>query len=109
MTSPPSVGLGALPWLIMGEIFPRTVRASAASLATMANWTFSFAVTLLFSSAAQLFGPAAVFLVFAAVCAGGAIFVLLAVPETKGVPLEQIQALFTQPALRPRHGSGSLI
>lgn len=102
------VGLGALPWLIMGEVFPRTVRASAASLATMANWTFSFAVTLVFSTASTMLGPATVFLFFAAVCACGVVFVLLAVPETKGVPLEQIQALFTPPASQrraPRSGS----
>ena len=43
-----SAGLGALPWLIMGEIFPARVRATASSVATMLNWTCSFVITLVF-------------------------------------------------------------
>ena len=89
-----SAGLGALPWLIMGEIFPARVRATASSVATMLNWTCSFVITLVFSSAAAAIGPANVFLIFALVCACGFAFVFVLLPETRGVPLEQIEALF---------------
>lgn len=89
-----SAGLGALPWLIMGEIFPARVRATASSVATMLNWTCSFVITLVFSSAAAAIGPAKVFLIFALVCACGFAFVFVLLPETRGVPLEQIEALF---------------
>ena len=58
----------------MGEIFPSHVRSSAASVATMLNWTCSFVVTLIFSPAAAAIGPANVFLVFAVVCAAGFAF-----------------------------------
>ena len=89
-----SLGLGALPWLIMGEIFPGDVRAAASSLATMINWSCSFLVTLSFSAAASALGPAAVFVIFAAICTAGSIFIMLYLPETKGVPLDEVQTLF---------------
>merc|ERR1712196_217399 len=39
-----SFALGPIPWLILAEIFPTEVRSSASSLATAANWSFSFLV-----------------------------------------------------------------
>ena len=89
-----AMGLGALPWLIMGEIFPSGVRAKAAAVATTLNWTCSFLVTYYFASLVALLGTATVFLVFAGVCALGFVFIAAVLPETKGVPLEQMHQLF---------------
>ena len=89
-----SLGLGAIPWLIMGEIFPGHVRALAASAATLLNWCLSFIVTESFASLLSALGPANTFTTFAAVCAVGVGFVALCVPETKGKTFEEIEALF---------------
>ena len=51
-----SLGLGAIPWLIMGEIFPGDVRALAASAATLLNWCLSFIVTESFASLLSALG-----------------------------------------------------
>ena len=40
-----SVGLGPVPWLMMGEVFPGKIRSSASSLAAGFNWTCSFITT----------------------------------------------------------------
>ena len=45
-----SLGLGAIPWLMMSEIFPARTRGLAASVATCLNWTLSFIITETFSS-----------------------------------------------------------
>ena len=89
-----SLGLGAIPWLIMGEIFPGHVRALAASAATLLNWCLSFIVSESFASLLSALGPANTFTTFAAVCAVGVGFVALCVPETKGKTFEEIEALF---------------
>ena len=89
-----SLGLGAIPWLIMGEIFPGHVRALGSSVATMLNWTCSFVVTETFDYVRLALGPAGTFLGFCAVCVAGFVFVAACVPETKGKSLEEIQALF---------------
>jgi len=89
-----SLGLGAIPWLLMGEIIPSHVRALGSSVATMANWTLSFIVTETFATLRTALGPAGTFFLFGGVCACGAIFVALCVPETKGKSLQEIEALF---------------
>eukprot|EP00051_Salpingoeca_urceolata_P005436 m.73231 g.73231 ORF g.73231 m.73231 type:complete len:508 (-) comp14328_c0_seq1:16-1539(-) len=86
-----SLGLGAIPWLIMSEVFPMRVRGVAASLATLFNWTCSFIVTETFQSTIDAFTEAGTFWFYAAVCAGGALFVMAYVPETKGRTLEEIE------------------
>ena len=87
-----SLGLGAIPWLIMGEIFPGHVRALSSSVATMLNWTCSFIVTETFDYVRVALGPAGTFLGFCAVCVAGFVFVAACVPETKGKSLEEIEA-----------------
>ncbi|MCH90245.1 sugar transporter ERD6-like 6-like, partial [Trifolium medium] len=41
-----SLGLGAMPWIIMSEILPINIKGLAGSFATLANWFFSWLVTL---------------------------------------------------------------
>jgi len=89
-----SLGLGAIPWLIMGELFPPHIRATAASVATLLNWSLSFIVTLCFQTVADQLGQAGVFFLFGGICTGGFAFVLAFVPETRGKTFEQIEALF---------------
>lgn len=89
-----SLGLGAIPWLIMGEIFPNDVRALASSVATLLNWTLSFIITETFDTIRVALGPAVTFFLFAGICLSGGVFVAICVPETKGKTLEEVQALF---------------
>ncbi|KAH9319291.1 hypothetical protein KI387_021060, partial [Taxus chinensis] len=41
-----SLGMGAIPWIIMSEILPTNVKGIAGSLGTLANWFLSWAVTM---------------------------------------------------------------
>jgi len=89
-----SLGLGPIPWLLMAEILPARARGVAASAATLLNWTCSFVVTETFADLVQWIEPAGAFLVFAGVCVAGCGYVLVAVPETKGLQLAEVEALF---------------
>lgn len=40
-----ALGMGALPWIIQGEVLPLRVRAVASSVAVASNWATSFCVT----------------------------------------------------------------
>jgi len=79
-----SLGMGALPWLLMSEIFPSKVRGTAGSVATAVNWTCSFLMTELFGTINNFLGPAWTFVAFAVELTVTLIFVWRFVPETRG-------------------------
>ena len=89
-----SLALGPVPWLFMGEVFPTHARSKACSVATLVNWSMGFLVTFSFDKAQVALTPAGCFVFFAAVCAACFLFVVTAMPETKGKSFEQIQAEF---------------
>ena len=45
-----AIGPGAIPWLMVGEIFPSKAISSATSLCVGANWLFNFVVGISFES-----------------------------------------------------------
>ncbi|KAI5073029.1 hypothetical protein GOP47_0011042 [Adiantum capillus-veneris] len=88
-----SLGLGAIPWIMMSEVFPSNVKGLAGSLATLVNWLAGWVVTLCFNPMLE-WSSAGSFVIFAGICAITLVFVALRVPETKGKTLEEIQAHF---------------
>ncbi|EER19575.1 myo-inositol transporter, putative [Perkinsus marinus ATCC 50983] len=91
-----SIGVGAIPWLIMSEIFPNEVRGLASSIATATNWFFSWIVTMFLDDYRQAITYQGVFWSFAFMCFVMVVFVLLFIPETKGRSFETIQAYFDE-------------
>ncbi|KAL5061038.1 hypothetical protein RYX36_032642 [Vicia faba] len=86
-----SLGMGAIPWVIMSEIFPINVKGSAGSLVTLVNWLCSWIVSYAFNFL-MTWSSTGTFLGFAVVCGFNVIFIAKVVPETKGRTLEEIQA-----------------
>ena len=89
-----SIGLGPIPWLMMGELVPERVKGPATSAATFFNWGLAFAVTLSFNSLKQALTDAGAFWFFAAICSLATLFCGFIVPETKGKTSAEIQANF---------------
>ncbi|GKA96015.1 sugar transporter ERD6-like protein 7 [Tanacetum coccineum] len=86
-----SAGMGAVPWIIMSEIFPINIKGAAGSLATLTNWFGAWAVSFTFNFLLS-WSSYGTFLVYAAINLAGILFIIVMVPETKGRTLEQIQA-----------------
>ncbi len=89
-----AIGLGPVFWLLISEIFPMAIRARGMSAATIANWLSNLVVALTFLDLAALLGHAGVFLLYAALTFAGLVFAYRLVPETKGLSLEAVQALW---------------
>lgn len=87
---------GPLVWVLLGEIFPNTIRAKALGLAAAAQWIANFIVTVTFPplSAASLPLTYGAYAAFAAL---SFFFIWRLVPETKGMALEDADKLL-QPA-----------
>ncbi|KAL6610718.1 hypothetical protein ACP70R_040687 [Stipagrostis hirtigluma subsp. patula] len=88
-----SLGLGAIPWIIMSEILPVNIKSLAGSVATLANWLTAWAVTMT-ASLMLNWSNGGTFAIYAGVCTMTLIFVCLWVPETKGRTLEEIAFSF---------------
>lgn len=90
-----SLGLGPIPWLMMGEILPAKIRGSAASIATGFNWTCTFIVTKTFEDVIGVIGAHGTFWLFGVIVSVGLVFIIISVPETRGRSLEEIEKRFT--------------
>ena len=87
-----AIGQGAVIWVYISEIFPDRQRAEGQALGCGTHWVFAAALTSFFPKIVADFAPGYVFLFFASMMVLQLIWVKLMVVETKGVPLEQIQA-----------------
>ncbi|KAH0944154.1 LOW QUALITY PROTEIN: hypothetical protein HID58_003791 [Brassica napus] len=87
-----SIGMGAIPWVIMSEIFPINLKGTAGGLVTVVNWLSSWFVSLTFNFL-MIWSPHGAFYVYGGVCVLAIIFIAKLVPETKGKTLEEIQAM----------------
>ena len=86
-----AVGQGAVIWVFIAEIFPNRHRAEGQSLGSFTHWMFAALLTTFFPKLVTAFPPGYVFLFFCGMMVLQLIWVTFMVPETKGVPLEQIQ------------------
>ncbi|KHG02609.1 hypothetical protein F383_25264 [Gossypium arboreum] len=88
-----SLGIGAIPWVIMSEILPVNIKGLAGSVATLANWLTSWVITMT-ANLLLTWSGGGTFTIYAVVTAFTVVFVALWVPETKGRSLEEIQSSF---------------
>ncbi len=86
-----AIGIGTGTWVLMSEICPTRIRGRAMSIATVCLWCGTLLVTLTFLSLVQVLTAPGAFLLYAVICIAALIFVKLAVPETKGRSLEEIE------------------
>ncbi len=86
-----AMSLGPIFWLLNAEIYPLRVRAKAAGVGTMSNWTFNFIVALTFLPLLAAVGNSAAFFIYAGIGVFTWFFCMLLVPETKDMPLEEIE------------------
>jgi SP family sugar:H+ symporter-like MFS transporter len=91
---------GPLVWVLLGEIFPNSIRAKALGVAAAAQWIANFAVTVTFPplSAASLPVTYGTYALFAAL---SFFFILRFIPETKGMKLEDADTLLDRDTKSP--------
>ena len=86
-----AIGQGAVIWVFISEIFPNRHRAEGQALGSFTHWVFAALLTTFFPKMVSAFPPGYVFSFFACMMVLQLIWVKTMVPETKGVPLEQVQ------------------
>ncbi len=82
------------PWVLNSEMFDQNVRTLAQAWAASCNWLFNF---LIARFTPQMFAAMGygVYLFFASLMLCAAVYVFFLIPETKGIPLEAMDRLFS--------------
>jgi hypothetical protein len=83
-------GQGAVIWVFLSEIFPNRIRAKGTALGSTVHWIMAAVISWTFPLIAARSGGHT-FSVYALCMAGQLIWVLFAMPETKGISLEAIE------------------
>jgi len=86
-----AIGQGAVIWVFISEIFPNRQRAFGQSLGSFTHWLFAALITLVFPLMTEVFKPEVIFGLFLGMMVLQLLWVFLFVPETKGVPLEEME------------------
>ena len=89
-----AIGQGAVIWVFISEIFPNQVRSYGQSLGSSVHWMMAAVITSVFPFFANdpRIGPAKIFLFFTVMMLIQLLWVLLKMPETKGISLEQLES-----------------
>ena len=92
-----AIGQGAVIWVLISEIFPTQVRAKGQAFGASIHWIFAALITLItpvfLDSEHGIFknNPWPIFAFFSVVMAMQLVWIILKVPESKGVSLEELQ------------------
>ncbi|KAK3116993.1 hypothetical protein LTR53_002075 [Teratosphaeriaceae sp. CCFEE 6253] len=92
-----SIGLCTVQYLYGTEVFPTRIRSVSYATSMALHWFFQFAVvrvTPVMFVSLNIWGA---YLFWAMVCVTGFIYLGLAAPETKGIPMERMGELFEGP------------
>ena len=92
-----AISFGPITWLVLSEIFPAAIKGKAMGLATTVNRCTSFVAALTFLTMCDAMQWGGTFYVYAGFALFSLVFYALLVPETTGMPLEQITPLFDEP------------
>ncbi|MBV9793037.1 MAG: sugar porter family MFS transporter [Actinobacteria bacterium] len=103
-----AIGVGGTGWTLQGEVFPTAVRGQAAAIAAMFDWLANFLLIEIFPVSQNAISLAGVLVVFAGLCALAIVFIWKFLPETKGLPVEDVIGLFDKAAKQgPLGGAGA--
>lgn len=94
-----AVSFGPLPFLISAEVLPHSYRALGLMIVGVAAHSSAFSVVYVFLQAEKALGQG-VYTLFAATTIACVVFVHAYVPETQGLALEQIDAIFFDSVLK---------
>uniref|UniRef100_A0A5B6YKJ9 Putative inositol transporter 2 n=1 Tax=Davidia involucrata TaxID=16924 RepID=A0A5B6YKJ9_DAVIN len=94
-----SPGMGTVPWIVNSEIYPLRFRGVCGGIAATANWISNLIVAQSFLSLTQAIGTSWTFLIFGVISVVALFFVLIFVPETKGLPIEEVEKMLEMRAL----------
>ena len=85
-----AIGQGAVIWVFISEIFPNHLRSYGQSIGTSTHWVLAWIIPASVPVLMSTIGAGSVFAIFAGMMVLQLLWVAFIMPETKGVPLEEL-------------------
>ncbi|GKV27291.1 hypothetical protein SLEP1_g36476 [Rubroshorea leprosula] len=93
-----SPGMGPVPWTVNSEIYPEHYRGICGGMSATVNWTSNLIVSESFLSVADAIGTGTTFLILAGMAVLAVGFVIVFVPETKGLTFAEVEQIWKKRA-----------
>ncbi|RDY03900.1 Inositol transporter 1 [Mucuna pruriens] len=93
-----SPGMGPVPWTVNSEVYPEEYRGICGGMSATVNWVSNLIVAQSFLSVAAAIGTGPTFLIIAVIAVLAFMFVLVYVPETKGLTFDEVELLWKERA-----------
>ncbi|KAL1326287.1 hypothetical protein HN51_036354 [Arachis hypogaea] len=102
-----SPGMGTVPWVVNSEIYPLRYRGICGGMASTSNWVSNLIVAQSFLSLTDAIGTSCTFMIFIFITTAAIVFVLIFVPETKGLPIEAVEKMLDRRTLNFKFWQGN--
>ncbi|BGP25861.1 hypothetical protein JCM10295v2_004801 [Rhodotorula toruloides] len=89
-----ALGIGNCAWVVQSEVFNQDLRAVGNGIATAVNWSANLLISSTFLHLASAVTPAGTFALYSLISVAGWVFTWRYLPETKGLSLDEVYALF---------------
>ena len=101
-----ALGVGGVGWVLQGETMPTEFRGRGGGILAAIDWFANFAIIYIFPLWLPVYGMFSFWIFEDVLALAAVIYVLLLVPETKGLSVDQMPQLFSK-SLREirKHGS----
>lgn len=104
-----SPGMGPVPWTVNSEIYPEEYRGICGGMSATVCWVSNLVVSLSFLSVAEALGTGTTFLILAGITVLAFLFVLVYVPETKGLTFDEVELIWKERAWGKNTDSTNLL
>jgi len=104
-----SPGMGPVPWTMNSEIYPEEYRGICGGMSATVCWVSNLIVSQSFLSVAEAIGTGSTFLILAGITVIAFLFVLLYVPETKGLTFDEVELIWKERAWGKNTDSQNLL
>lgn len=102
-------GMGPVPWTVNSEIYPESYRGMCGGMSATVNWISNLIVAQSFLSLAEAVGTGVTFLILAGIAVMAFVFVVVFVPETKGLSFEEMERIWKEKAWGNDSGEEALL
>ncbi|RYR46740.1 hypothetical protein Ahy_A07g032528 [Arachis hypogaea] len=91
-------GMGPVPWAVNSEIYPEEYRGICGGMSATVNWICSVIMSISFLSVVDAIGLGGSFMILLGVTVVAIVFVIIYMPETKGLTFEEVSNIWKEKA-----------